>query len=99
MGVRCARTRVQGVLRGAGGGEAQVDDLSAQPGDLLVGDQFVTSGMDGLFPPGFLVGECAQVSGEAGGIFQWVLVKPAYDPALLEDAVILLPDASAPNGQ
>jgi rod shape-determining protein MreC len=97
MGVRCARTRVQGVLRGAGGGEAQVDDLSAQA-DIRVGDVFVTSGMDGIFPPGLLVGECAEVSGEAGGIFQWVVVKPAFDPALLEDAVILLPDAAAANG-
>ena len=30
LGVRCARTRVQGVLKGVGGGEAQVDDIGAQ---------------------------------------------------------------------
>ena len=97
MGVRCARTRVQGVLKGAGGGQAQVDDLGAQA-DIRVGDVFVTSGMDGIFPPGLLVGECAEVSGAAGGIFQWVVVKPAFDLALLEDAVILAPDAAAANG-
>jgi rod shape-determining protein MreC len=97
MGVRCARTRVQGVLKGVGGGEAQVDDLDAQA-DVRVGDLFVTSGMDGVFPPGLLVGECAEVSGESGAIFQWVIVKPAFDPALLEDAVILLPETAAPNG-
>ena len=67
MGVRCARTRVQGVLKGIGGGKAQVDDLGAQA-DVRVGDLFVTSGMDGVFPPGLLVGECAEVSAEAGAI-------------------------------
>jgi rod shape-determining protein MreC len=96
MGVRCARTRVQGVLKGAGGGEAQVEGLGAQE-DIRVGDVFITSGMDGIFPPGLLVGECAEVSGESGGIFQWVIVKPAFDPALLEDAVILLPETAATN--
>jgi len=96
MGVRCARTRVQGVLKGIGGGEAQVEDIEAQA-DIRVGDLFVTSGMDGVFPPGLLVGDCAEVSGESGGIFQWVVVKPAFDPAQLEDAVILLPENAAPN--
>ena len=94
LGVRCARTRDQGVLKGVGGGEAQVDDISAQA-DIRVGDVFVTSGMDGVFPPGLLVGECAEVSGESGAIFQWVLLKPAFDLAQLEDAVILLPDTPA----
>ncbi len=96
MGVRCARTRVQGVLKGVGGGQAQVDDLGAQA-DIRVGDVFATSGLDGVFPPGLLVGECAAVSAESGAIFQWVVVKPAFDPALLEDAVILLPETAAPN--
>ena len=97
MGVRCAHSRVQGVLKGVGGGQAQVDDLGAQA-DIRVGDMFVTSGMDGVFPPGLLVGECAEVSRESGAIFQWVVVKPAFDPALLEDAVILLPETAAPSG-
>ncbi len=96
IGVRCLRTRVQGVLKGVGGGQAQVDDLAAQA-DIRVGDLFVTSGMDGVYPPGLLVGECAEVSAEAGAIFQWVVVKPAFDPALLEDAVILLPEIAAAN--
>jgi rod shape-determining protein MreC len=95
IGVRCARTRVQGVLKSAGGGVAQVDDIAAQA-DIRAGDLFVTSGMDGVFPPGLFVGECAEASGESGAIFQWVVVKPAFDPALLEDAVILLPEP-APN--
>ena len=97
MGVRCARTRVEGVLKGVGGGEAQVDDLGAQA-DIRVGDLFVTSGMDGVFPPGLLVGECAEVSGAAGAIFQWVAVKPAFDLARVEDAIILLPETVPPGG-
>jgi rod shape-determining protein MreC len=94
IGVRCARTRVEGVLKGAGGGVAQVDDLEAQA-DIQVGDLFVSSGMDGLFPPGLLVGQCIEVSSESGAIFKWVIVKPAGDPALFEDAVILLPETGA----
>jgi rod shape-determining protein MreC len=90
IGVRCARTRVQGVLKGAGDGVAQVDDISAQA-DLRAGDLFVTSGMDGVFPPGLLVGECAEASDESGGIFKWVVVKPAFAPTLVEEVILLEP--------
>jgi rod shape-determining protein MreC len=96
IGVRCARTRTQGVLKGIGGGMAQVDDLGAQA-DIRVGDLWVTSGMDGVFPPGLFVGRTAEVSAESGAIFQWVVVKPAFDLDLIEDAVILLPETLAPK--
>jgi rod shape-determining protein MreC len=93
MAVRCARSRVQGVLEGIGGGMAAVKYVSVSA-DVRAGDIFVTSGVDGVFPAGLLVGDCAEASTEAGAIFKWVIVRPAFDPARIEYVIILLPDIS-----
>jgi rod shape-determining protein MreC len=96
IGVRCARSRVQGTLEGIGGGMSRVkyvpDDADVQPGDM-----FVTSGVDGIFPRGLLVGRCVEVSTESGESFKWIVVKPEYDRALLEHVAILLLDDSTPS--
>jgi len=97
IGVRCLRSRAQGVLEGIGGGMAAVKYIGASADDVRAGDVFVTSGVDGIFPAGLLVGDCTEASVEAGAISKWIVVKPALDPALLEDAVILPPDSAGRN--
>jgi rod shape-determining protein MreC len=96
VAVRCARSRAQGVLEGIGGGLSRVKYVPADA-DVRPGDLFVTSGMDGVFPRGVLVGRCAEVSADTGESFQWVLVKPAFETALLEHVAILLPDGPIPG--
>ena len=96
IGVRCARSRVQGTLEGIGGGISRVKYIPADA-DVQPGDMFVTSGVDGLFPRGLLVGRCVEVSTESGESFQWVVVKPAYERARLEHVAILLPGDSTPD--
>jgi rod shape-determining protein MreC len=92
IAVRCARTRDQGMLEGIGGGMSGVLFIPVAA-DVRVGDIFVTSGVDGIFPTGLLIGDCTEVSSEAGAIHKWVVVKPAFDPASLEHVAILLPEA------
>jgi rod shape-determining protein MreC len=48
--------------------EANAD---VQPGDILV-----TSGIDGLYPPGLAVGEVVNVSDKASGVFNHIVCKP-----------------------
>ena len=45
--------------------------------DITTGDQIVTSGLDGIFPRGLLVGRVKSVRREGPGLFLAVIVEPA----------------------
>jgi len=93
--VRCARSRVQGVMEGIGGGLCAVRHIPTTA-DIKPGDVFITSGVDGILPPALLVGDCIESSDESGAPFKWVIVRPAYDPSRLETvAVLTLPPSGA----
>lgn len=57
--------------------------------DVKTGDVVITSGMDGIFPRGLLVGEVVKVSQEGPGLFLNVQVKPAVDFRKLEQVLVL----------
>jgi rod shape-determining protein MreC len=57
--------------------------------DIKPGDTIVTSGMDGVFPRGLLVGQVGRVSQEGPGLFLNVEVKAAVDFRKLEQVLIL----------
>ncbi|MGH7987181.1 MAG: rod shape-determining protein MreC [Candidatus Binataceae bacterium] len=82
------RSRARGIVAGV------VDDGLAMKyvdssEDIKPGDQLVTSGMDGIFPRGLLIGTIANVSQEGPGLFLKVNVRPAVDFARLEQVLIL----------
>lgn len=86
--VRCARSRVMGVLEGAGGGNCIVKYIPLNA-DVQAGDIFVTSGMDSL-PDGILAGVCIEATRESGEPTQWVTVQPTVDAAMLEHVAIVI---------
>src|SRR5215208_6424145 len=104
-GVMIERSRVNGVVTGVGGTdqlEFQLGllELDYVPGtaDVKVGDRVVTSGIDGIYPKGFAVGEIQSVQRE-GGEFR-LRVKPAVDFAALESVLVVLNLPSvAPKGE
>jgi len=57
--------------------------------DLQEGDRLVTSGVDGVFPKGLLVGSVSKVNKKSIGLFQHVEVALAVDPARLEEVLVL----------
>jgi len=82
------RSRARGIIAGV------IDDglimkYVDRSEDLRAGDAIVTSGMDGLFPRGLLVGEVKRVSQEGPGLFLNVEVRPAVDFRKLEQLLIL----------
>jgi rod shape-determining protein MreC len=89
-------SRARGVVEGAG---EQVCELKFVTKDVSVrvGEQVITSGMDGVYPKGLLVGQVAQVGNSAAGLFQPVEIKPAVDFARLEE-VLLVPSAASAAG-
>lgn len=86
-GALIERTRVQGVVEGFGDGSLR---LAYVPGtaDVKSGDLVVTSGIDGIYPKGFVIGTIEQVERGASGYHQ-ITVRPAVDFTRLEEVLIV----------
>ncbi|MEO9079284.1 MAG: rod shape-determining protein MreC [Rhodanobacter sp.] len=65
--------------------------------DVRAGDELLTSGLGGRFPPGFPVGEIRHVAAAATGMFQVAVAQPAADVDRSSD-VLLLHDQAEPDG-
>lgn len=57
--------------------------------DVQPGDAVVTSGLDGIFPRGLLIGWIRTVHREGPGLFVGVTVRPAVDFRRLEQVLVL----------
>jgi rod shape-determining protein MreC len=57
--------------------------------DVKVGDQVVTSGIDGIYPKGFVIGQIESIE-RGAGIFSAIIVRPAVDFASIEDVLVVL---------
>jgi rod shape-determining protein MreC len=80
------RTRVRGILQGRGDGcELKYVKRGA---DVEAGDRVVTSGLDGIFPKGVVVGEVVRVNYQEQGQFQSIVVDPGVDFARLEEVLV-----------
>ena len=82
------RTRARGIVAGI------VDDglilkYADRSQDIQPGDTVVTSGLDGIFPRGLLVGTIQSVRREGPGLFLGVRIEPAVDFRELEQVLIL----------
>lgn len=87
-GALIERSRAQGVLVGAGDGRLQMEYVS-EVSDVIVGDTVVTSGIDGIYPKGFVVGRVEAVE-KAGGAYRTIVVRPAVDFSSLEDVLVVM---------
>jgi rod shape-determining protein MreC len=77
VGAMIERTGRQGIVRGRGGGDLELAFVPLQA-DVAVGDRVVTAGIDGVYPPGLLVGSVTEV--EPGDeLFYRIGVAPAVD--------------------
>jgi rod shape-determining protein MreC len=90
------RTRAQGVVVGTGADELRMDYVAGSA-DVKVGDVVVTSGIDGIYPKGFVIGQIQSVRRGAGE-FTAIVIRPAVDFTSLEAVVIVLtPPPAAPD--
>jgi rod shape-determining protein MreC len=87
------RSRAQGVVVGTGTDRFRLDHVPGAA-DLQVGDRVVTTGIEGIYPKGFLIGQIESVD-KQGGEFTGVVVRPAVEFSALETVLIVLtPPAS-----
>jgi len=87
------RSRAQGVVEGTGG-NLRMNYVSGTA-DLKVGDVLVTSGIEGIYPKGFVIGQIESIERGAGE-FSSIVIRPAVDFSSLEAVlVVLTPPAAA----
>lgn len=87
--IRIQRTRAQGILEGTGSERCRVKYVSRSE-DVEVGDEVITAGLAGIFPPGVVVGEVREVRSRNDAVTQEVYVVPAVDFHRLPDEVLVL---------
>lgn len=73
--VQVVRTGLRAVVFGAGGGQMELRFLAANV-DVQVGDTLVTSGLDGLYPPGLAVARVLKVDRDADPVFARIRCQP-----------------------
>jgi len=82
------RTRAQGVVVGAGDDRLRLEYMS-EVFDVVVGDVVVTSGIDGIYPKGFVIGKIESVE-RAGNSYKRITIKPAVDFSSLEEVLVVM---------
>jgi rod shape-determining protein MreC len=85
-GAMIERTRAQGLV--AGQGTTLRMDYVPNTSDVKQGDLVVTSGIDKIYPKGFVIGTVESVS-RGSGIFHEIVVRPAVDFSQLEEVLVV----------
>jgi rod shape-determining protein MreC len=87
VGAILDKTRLQGILRGTPAGEVVLEKVMSDE-VVPAGEMVLTSGGDGIFPKGLLVGRVAKVS-PGSELFLNIRVRPAADLSKLEEVLVV----------
>ena len=100
-GIIDGRSRISAIMErtrdvGIASGRIGIDELSATlrmeylplDSDIVEGDIVVTSGLDGVFPKGLVIGSVAGASSDTGGTN--VTIKPNVDFRRLEEVMVVI---------
>jgi rod shape-determining protein MreC len=87
-GVLIERSRAQGLVTGTGDALLTLDFLSELE-DVMTGDLVVTSGIDGIYPKGYIIGRVESFE-KNGNSFTKISVRPAVDFTSIEEVLVVL---------
>ena len=91
------RSRAQGVVLGTGGDKLKFEYVPGAA-DVQVGDRVVTSGIDGIYPKGFAIGQIESIH-KGAGVFSAIVVKPVVEFSSLEEVLVVLTPSAAVGGE
>ncbi len=86
------RTRARGIVSGSLDNGTTLKYVKRSE-DIQEGDRLVTSGLDGIFPKGIVVGTVIKVRKQTLGLFQYIEVMPAVSLTRTEEVFIVGTDA------
>jgi len=87
VGAILDKTRTQGILRGTASGEVVLEKVMSDE-TVPAGEMVLTSGGDGVFPKGLLVGKVTKVA-PGSELFLNIHVRPAADLSRLEEVLVV----------
>jgi rod shape-determining protein MreC len=87
VGALLDKTRLQGILRGTPSGEVVLEKVMSDE-TVPVGEMVLTSGGDGIFPKGLLVGRVTKAA-PGSDLFLNIRVRPAADLSKLEEVLVV----------
>jgi rod shape-determining protein MreC len=87
-GALIERSRAEGVVTGSGE-ELLTMEYVSETADVVVGDMVVTSGIDGIYPKGYVIGRVEALE-KSGGGYKKITVRPAVDYRSLEEVLVVL---------
>lgn len=90
------RSRARGIVSGSID-SGPVLKYAKRSEDVREGDRLITSGLDGIFPKGLLVGTVTKVRKKSFGLFQYVEVALAVDPSEIEEVLVVSAPATGPT--
>jgi rod shape-determining protein MreC len=91
------RSRAQGVVVGTGGDRLRFEYVPGAA-DVQMGDRVVTSGIDGIYPKGFAIGQIESIQ-KGAGVFSAIVIKPVVDFSSLEEVLVVLTPSAAAEGE
>jgi rod shape-determining protein MreC len=86
-GALIERSRAQGVVTGAGEERLTLEYVS-EIADVVVGDLVVTSGIDGIYPKGYVIGRVETLE-KSGSGYKTISIRPAVDFRSLEEVLVV----------
>jgi rod shape-determining protein MreC len=84
---------VPGILNGMGNGKCNLEYVIATDTSVVEGDSLVTTGVDGIYMPGVLVGHVVSV-GKNTSLFKEIRVQPAFRIQDLDLLAVITADAN-----
>jgi rod shape-determining protein MreC len=88
------RTRARGIVSGSLDNGTILKYVKRSE-DIQEGDRLITSGIDGLFPKGLMVGTVIKVQKQHLGLFQFIEVLPAVQSSRIEEVLVVAAENSA----
>jgi len=82
------RTRARGIAEGSGLDQCRFKYLQ-QSEDVTEGDLVLSSGLDGVYPKGSLIGTITRIEGSQGEIFKELTLQPSVEFNKLEEVLVL----------
>ena len=90
-GALIERTRASGVVMGSDDEMSLRMEYVSNLENVQVGDRVVTSGIDGIYPPGFAIGVVSRVA-PGTGLYQTIGIDPVVEFAKLADVLVVTTD-------
>jgi rod shape-determining protein MreC len=84
---------VPGIINGIGNGQCHLEYILATDTAIVEGDRLITTGFDGIYFPGVLVGSVVSVV-ENISLFKEIMVMPAFKMQNLDLLAIIMVDAN-----